>query len=362
MLFILFRYIGRQFLTWFFVVLGVLTSVVMLFEIVELLRRGANKEGADFAIIAQLALYKMPLLVQELIPFTVLFAAMIAYWRMTKSQELVVARAAGISVWQFLLPTLSLALMIGALQIMVFNPLAATMFSQFEQIEAKILKGRQSSIKLSKSGLWLRQPEQNGHTVIHADNVASDKLELYGVTLFHFEGENDFVMRHDSATATLKQGFWYLTDCWITSPTEAPQFKKITKVPTSLTPNDIRESFASPQTLSFWDLPDFIALLEKSGFTAQRHWMQWHKLLALPFLLCAVVLIAAPFSLKIQRQGGVLVTVLLGVCSGFLLFLMSQTLHALGEGSQIPVMLAAWTPVLVSAMIGVSLLLHQEDG
>ena len=112
----------------------------------------------------------------------------------------------------------------------------------------------------------------------------------------------------------------------------------------------------------FWELPAFIELLEESGFSASRHRMQWYKLLATPFLLCSIVLIAVPFSLRGQRRGGVLSTIFLGILSGFVLFLVSQALHALGEGEQLPAMLAAWTPAGVSSMIGIAILLHQEDG
>ena len=90
--------------------------------------------------------------------------------------------------------------------------------------------------------------------------------------------------------------------------------------------------------------------------------MHWHGLLALPVLLCAMVLIAATFSLRQTRRGGTVYLVIGGVISGFLLYFMSNVVYALGLSASVPVVLAAWSPAGVSTFLGVSLLLHLEDG
>ena len=66
-------------------------------------------------------------------------------------------------------------------------------------------------------------------------------------------------------------------------------------------------SLASPETMSFWDLPSFIRLLEVSGFSTQRHRLYFNALLARPFLLCAMVLVFAfvgIYLLRSTRSGG----------------------------------------------------------
>ena len=131
---------------------------------------------------------------------------------------------------------------------------------------------------------------------------------------------------------------------------------------TTLTPRKIEESFASPDTMSFWDLPGFIGLLEQSGFPAQRHRLHFNVLLARPFLLCAMVLVAATFSLRMQRRGGATLMIVGGVVSGFVLYFVSDIVFALGLSAKLPVALAAWTPTGVSLIFGASMLLHLEDG
>jgi len=60
-------------------------------------------------------------------PFAILFGTMLAFWRLTRSNELVVARAAGVSVWGFLTPALAVALLIGVVAVTLLNPIASLM-------------------------------------------------------------------------------------------------------------------------------------------------------------------------------------------------------------------------------------------
>ena len=75
-----------------------------------------------------------------------------------------------------------------------------------------------------------------------------------------------------------------------------------------------------------------------------------------------MVLIAATFSLRMQRRGGTTLMIAAGVASGFTLFLLSNVVFALGQSATIPVNLAAWTPAGVSWLLGTTLLLYLEDG
>ena len=75
-----------------------------------------------------------------------------------------------------------------------------------------------------------------------------------------------------------------------------------------------------------------------------------------------MVLVAATFSLRMQRRGGATLMIVGGVVSGFLLYFLSDIVFALGLSAKVPVTLAAWTPTGVSLIFGASMLLHLEDG
>ncbi len=356
-------YIARQFFAWFCGVFAAMALVTFLLDYIELIRRGGAKVEATLGLLLEMAALQLPQTAQEVLPFAVLFGAMLAFWRLTRNNELVVARAAGVSVWQFLTPAMLVAVLIGVFAVTVFNPLASVAEASYEKLNSGVLREGSDELLLSSAGLWLRQSGEDGNQVIiHAGELSGPGLVLSNVTLFFFDSQTRFTSRIDARTARLEAGEWLVENGVRWRPNAPPQAFAQWRLKTQLSPRKIEESFASPDTMSFWELPGFIALLERSGFPAQRHQLHFNVLLARPFLLCAMVLIAAIFSLRLQRRGGATLMIIGGVASGFALYVLSDIVFALGLSAKVPVTLAAWTPTGVCLIFGASMLLHLEDG
>ncbi len=355
-------YIARQFLLWFFSFLLVLMAVIMLFDFIELLRRGATKPGVTVLLTLRMTFLKVPEVLQDLFHFIVLFSAMFTFWRLTRSQELVIARAAGVSAWQFLLPVLAAAAMIGVTNVGLLNPIGAAMFSKFEELENRFLRGRPNLLKVSRGGLWLRQRDETGFSVIFANSANPAEIALNDVIIFLYDESDAYRGRIDAETANLEAGYWDVRDARITLGDTVGEPLSRYRLLTDLTPEKIQESFASPETLSFWDLPDFIRTLEATGFSALSHRIYYLTLLAQPILLASMVLFAAAFSLRQTRRGGTAIMVLAGILTGFLLFILNDVVIALGLTEAVPVAMAAWSPACIALLIGTATLLHLEDG
>lgn len=357
-------YIGRGFLLSFLAFFFGLLALVLLLDIIELIRRAASKPDVTLAIIFQMGLLKLPHMGQLLFPFAVLFGSMTSFWRLTRSHELAVTRAAGISVWQFLLPVLLLAFSLGVFKVTVFNPLSSTTLARFQTMEGTYLKGQNSILAISKTGIWLRQGTSDGHAVLHANNIIQqeDQVELLNTITFLYQGQDTFIGRIDAERAVLGDGFWRMENAWINSPESPPIHKDEYWLETDLTLTRIQDNFASPATMSFWKLPEFIKTLDEAGFSAIRHRLHFHSLLASPLLMCAMVLIAATFTLRHARRGATTFVIASGVLTGFMLYFFSDVVYALGLSESIPVTLAAWSPSGIALMLGLAMLLHLEDG
>ncbi len=355
-------YIARQYAWLWTSFYLALSGVILLVTAVDLLDRMANKPDAGLDDIVEMALLKLPFLSQEVMPFTVLFAGMATFWRLTRSHELVVARAAGVSVWQFLLPAISVALLVALFSVTVLNPVASTLLGRYEQIEARYTNNLQRTLTLSKNGLWIRQADPEGQSVIHAARMSPDTMTLWQVIIFRFGSEDRFISRIDAERAELGDKVWHIHQAWHSSPGTRSNFWEEMELETDLSPAQILDSFAPPETISFWALPGFIKLLEDSGFSAHRHRLQLHKLTALPLLFTAMILLAATFSLRPQRRGRVGVVIISGLLTGFLLYFLSSFVFALGLSTKVPVILAGWAPAGITMMLGIATLLHLEDG
>lgn len=354
-------YVARQFALRLLAIYLALIGIILLVSLVDLMDRLATK-SVGFSVVLEMMVLKLPYLSQEVMPFTMLFASMATFWRLTRSNELVVTRAAGISVWQFLLPVLSVALAVGIVSVTVMNPLASVLLGRFEQLESRYIKNQTSLLSVSKTGLWLRQADPEGQSVIHAQRVSHDSLTLHDVIVFRFHDGDRFAARIDARRAELLDGRWRIDQAWLSQPGKASQFNEQIELETDLTVAKIQNSFAPPETISFWSLPAFIELLEGAGFSAQPHKLQLHRLLSTPLLFAAMILLAAAFSLRPQRRGKVALMIVAGVSAGFLLFFLSNFVFALGLSAKIPVVLAGWSPAGISMMLAITMLLHLEDG
>jgi lipopolysaccharide export system permease protein len=355
------RYIAVQLLAGIMIVFGGCAMLAMMIDLVELTNRAAGKDIDGFTVLG-MSLLKLPGLAEKILPFAVLFGSMWTFTRLSRTQELVIVRASGMSIWQFLTPALVLAALIGMLAVMVYNPVAAAMMGRFENLEARYIRGKSSLLSLETTGLWLRQADDSGQQVIHA--LAGSQLQLEEVIIFLQDKSERFIGRIDARSAQLREssGEWVLSEAWRTGPDRTPTFHEQMTIPTSLTAAQIQDSFTSPETISFWALPHFIRMFEEAGFTAVRHKLHYYSLLASPFLLCAMTIIAASFSLRLARLGGVTRLILAGSLTGFLLYFLSDVTQALGISRILPVTLAAWSPTAVALLLGAATLLHLEDG
>lgn len=359
-------YMARHFFLAIMLALFGLTSISMLIDVVELIRRASEHTELPLSTIFEMSGLRIPFMAEKLAPYAVLLGSMIALMRLTRTHELVVARSMGVSVWQFLCPAIALAMLMGAFIMTVFNPIVAALLMRYEHLEGKYLSSSPSLLSISSSGLWLRQMEhgQNGigERIIYTMRVSQGTMEFSNVMVLTFDTKGKFIERLDAKHAMLEPGVLDLTGVIRSVPGEPSQPLPEYLLPTTLTLAHIQDSFASPETMSFWRLPSFITMLEAAGFSALRHRMYFQSLLAAPFLLAGTVLVAAAFSLRLPRRGKIGILIVAGVVSGFLLHFFTDIIMALGTAGTLPVMLAAWAPAIVVLMIGAALLLHLEDG
>ncbi len=372
-------YLAKRYIINLCVLLCALLAVIYLFDTVELIRRAGNREGVSMALILQMGLFKLPEVGQTLFPFGVLFSAMFTFWQLTRRYELIIVRASGFSIWQLLTPIIAVGILFGVLQMTVINPVGATLISKFEDLERNHLNNQKNQIAVFKEGLWLKQEimiesEQktasgnspkiliNGYAILHAKNIKHPEWILNNVTVLYFTEENDFLQRVDAKTAKLENSQWTLKNATIHKSSGAAIQKKEHFLPTTLTTQEIEESFSSPESMSFWKLPAYIQTLESTGFDATRLRVFYQNLLSQPLMFCAMILLAATVSMQPPRSKGTFTMIASGVFIGFIIFFASSFLQALGATQQIPVILAAWSPALISFLLGLSVIMNVEDG
>ncbi|HET7383976.1 MAG TPA: LPS export ABC transporter permease LptG [Pseudolabrys sp.] len=354
------RYFGLRFLNGVLVVFGGIFVLVALIDYIELTRRAGDIPNVSAALVAKTSLYRVPQVVERILPFCILIGAMSCYLNLSRRLELVVARSAGLSAWQFVTPALVVAFALGIVATTVYNPISAMLQERSMRFEAELFGTNAPSRR--GGGFWVSQRTDDGQAIINATGSRDQGINLNSVSIFTFDVDGHFKQRIEARAAVLEPGAWRLRDARIYALGMLPVDHAEYRLKTSLTPEQVRESFATPETVPFWELPQYIQIAEHAGLVAAGYRLQFQKLLARPFLLAAMVLLAAAVSLRFFRFGGVQKMVLSGVAAGFLLYVLSKVTEDFSKAELMHPVAAAWLPVLVGGVTGFSALLYQEDG
>jgi lipopolysaccharide export system permease protein len=348
---------GRFFKTIALVFFGVFALIYAL-DLVETLRRSGDTPQAGGLLLAWLALLHTPIVAEQALPFVVLFGAMISFLNLSRKLELVVARSAGVSAWQFIAPPLAVVVAVAVVAVTLGNPAATAMKRQSDRIEAKLFGAGAAE----SGGVWIRQKSVDGEAVIHADGRDDAGPSLFHVQVYSFDAKGQFVERVDAAKATLRDGYWRLDDADVVTPGFDTLPTGAYLLATTLTRAEVAQAFAPPETVSFWSLSALADQTERAGLNAVGYRLQYQELLATPLMLAAMVLVAACFSLRFFRMGGVQRMVSGGVAAGFVLYVATKLVNDLGAAGLFSAPVAGWSPAVVGCAAGVYVLLHQEDG
>lgn len=360
-------YIARRFLAMVARVFGVFLGILLLIDMIDQLRRHSDP-GIALGDAFFLAALNVPESLYRIMPLIMILAAISLFLGLSRSSEMVVIRAAGRSGLRFLLAPVAAAALVGALTVAVFNPLVAATTREYQAQSARHSTGESSAIlSVSAEGLWMRQGDAQGQTVIRAGAVDPDGMHFSKVTFQLFAPDGTPRGRIEAARAVLEPGTWRLQqakswDLTAANPEIGARAEDDIRLPTDLTPESIREGLGTPTAIAFWDLPGEVADLERAGFSTRAHRLLLQMELALPLLMVAMVLLAAGFTMRHARFGKTGQMVLYALLGGFLIFFLRNFAQVLGENGQIPIVIAAWSPPLAAFLLALSLLLHLEDG
>jgi lipopolysaccharide export system permease protein len=354
------RYLSWRFFGMISAVFITIFGLVYVIDFVETLRRAGDRPHATAGFVAVLALLRTPAVTEQVLPFCVLFGTMATFLNLSRRLELIVARAAGISVWQFLVPPVGIAIVLGLTSVTILNPISAEMKQRADAIENQLFG--ENGHKEGDTSVWIRQKSIDGQAILRASAIVDNGKTLTSVTAYLYEANGRFEERVDADSAKLLPGVWRFQNAKVSAPGEDAHDVGHYMLATNLTADQVAQTIASPDSVPFWDLPAFREQIETAGLDATGYRLQYQMLLARPLLLVAMVLLAAAFSLRFFRFGGIAKMVGGGVAAGFMLYVATKFVGDLGGAGLLSAPVAAWSPAVVASMLGTLALLHQEDG
>lgn len=356
-------YFAKRYSFWLLLTMGCLLAFVSLIDTVELYRRFSNL-GTDSSgiIIIWLLVMGLPEKIDLLLPFTVLFGSILCFQNWSKTNELMVARGFGQNIWQALSPVFIAVILLGSLQNLVLNPIKSATIAAQEELKADVF-GRQDTGKLSisASGVWLKDSTNDKTLIIHGPSLSLSDYRINAPVIYSLDEAGSILWRIQASVMKLTQNGWRVTQV-----VKSDNVGKITKmdeivIDTSMKPDDFVRTTQRPETVSIYELPGFIAMLNRTGLPSNEHHVYFQQQLSNPVRLLGLAMLAACFTLLRFSRMPRYKLMVFGIAIGFAVYFLTDLVYLLGANARLPVLISGWGPAITICLISGFILARSED-
>ena len=356
-------YVLRHVVLWIVTFLLVFASMELLILFVSISNDVGARVDISPAGVARLTLMKAPAVLLALLPFVFLGGTLAAYVTLNRRSELTAMRAAGVSAWRFIFPAAATAFLCGVAATTLVNPVASRLNAAYESERADLMKDYPNAS--GPKDVWLREGKGRNQVVIHARHQTEANV-LKDVSVFFYlvdgQGVAQFQRRVEARDARFGPSGLVLTGVRASRPGGLEESSDSLTLSSEISDPSALLRSGSPDQTSFWDLPGAIRRAQDAGLTSTAYQIQLQQLVAAPVLDAAMAVLAAAFSLRLMRLGGLAGMAGAGLAIGFAVFFINALCGALGRSGVIPTYAAVWAPPALALLSGLSLLCYTEDG
>lgn len=358
----LFRYFGAKYFLWITATCAGVTMTVSLIHAVELMRRVSNRnqDAEDFNVL-NMVLLNIPTVIEMTIPITLIIGSMICFETWNRSNEFVVSRGFGRSIWSVLSPVAVVAILVGLVLVTIINPIGSVTSRHYENAMNSVFGSQEQRLSVSADGIWLRDDHSAGKFIIHGDMLDVDESNIINPIVYAFDAQNNLTVRITAEAMQLTDRGWMAENArsWDASGVMTKEGSLM--LPSNLAALDLGLSSEPPNTIAVFSLPAFIQLLERAGLPTVEHRIHFHKLLSMPLLLVGLAMISARATLTNLVGGRRARLFSRGLVIAVSVTLFAHFLQVLGGSLRLPVIVAAWAPALTVTVVGAVLLARMDE-
>jgi lipopolysaccharide export system permease protein len=335
----------------FCALVSILQMVDLLDRIPEILDHGVGLLG-----IAKYTALRLPAIAQQSAGVAVLIGGVFAFSQLARNSEVVVMRAAGVSIFQVFKMALPVALLVAAFAVIIIDQVAPR---AQQALSSWWIATAPATDKVRSTPRWFRVEGD----VVLARGVSADNNELDHVSIYNLDREGNLTQRIDAARATARDGGWRLSDATIT--TMGTDTSTTVRTPqsfwkTTLDPDGVGRIYSGGYLVSsataVRSLGGDVAVNQSPGFYATR----LHRTFAEPLAAIIMLLLALPVALANPRTGTGKY-ILVAIAGGLVYLVTDGLLTASGQAEYLPSWLAAWAaPVIFAAGAGLGLLYAEK--
>ena len=330
------KYLYRNYLIGFAIMLLIFVLLTFTGDLIENFRKSVTKE-VPINIVFQLSLYNFPSLIDETLPIIIFFSYIFSTVKLVKSSEYTVLKTSGMKNTSLIISPLVLFTVISILFISTINPLISIFHSKYDQLNYSYIKQSDKFASISKNGIWLKQDniEKNVSSILNSKTIEKEGEVLNNFMILEYNQKGSYTGRLDGEKAELENGHWKLINVTEYPRYSDPKFHKELFYKTTIKSQDVSNSLVSPENISIYQLPGFINLIEKLGYSAIDHKLEYYSLILLPFLILSLIFMANALTIRLNHNDKILGLLIISICVIFLYYFVTNLFDALALSSQL---------------------------
>jgi LPS export ABC transporter permease LptF/LPS export ABC transporter permease LptG len=347
-------YVLRDFGVNLVLVLSAFLLLLLVFTVFELLGDIVRNQ-VSLLVVGEYLLNVSPYFLYNIAPLAILLAVLITLGLMQRSNEITAMKATGISIYRVVTPLLiACVFLAGAL---FFSDQLYLPYSNKRQDALRnMIKGKPAQTYLNPDRKWIFGQHSN---IYYYQLFDSERNEFGRLSVFQFDPATfQLTQRLYAARARWEEsvGQWVCTQGWerdFRGPAieNYRTFNVGTFGAVSEPPTYFKKEVKQSSEMSYQELRHYIRDLQQSGFEVVRLRVQLEKKFAFPTVALVMAVLAIPFSLQAGRRSTVTgVAVAVGIALVY--WTVSGLFEAMGNISELPPFLAAWSPDLIFALLG----------
>ena len=169
-----------------------------------------SSQGHSFIVGLKNAVIRSPLHAVETLPLIIMLGSLTCFLSLTRSNELIITRSSGRSAIRILFFPLVITVMIGILGTTIGNPLVSISIKSSEKLLEELGIKQRSFLSVSTDGIWLREADKYKQIVVQSNRTNASGSELFDLTLFEFDGEDNLKKRIYAKKGSIKNNLWKL--------------------------------------------------------------------------------------------------------------------------------------------------------
>jgi LPS export ABC transporter permease LptF/LPS export ABC transporter permease LptG len=347
----------------FFVYLGMIIStflvLLLVFTLFELLG-DILRNQTPAVVVAEYLLNVAPYLLYSVAPLMMLLAVLITFGLMNRANEITAIKATGTSIYRIFMPVLTAAAVVAA-GLFLADQFYLPHTNKRQEALHNEIKGKPPQTYLRPDRRWIFGQHND---IYYYQFFDADRNQFANLTIFQIDPATFTITQRihaDRAHWADSMNRWIYEQGWQRSLRGAAiasyqTFDVSTFPQLSESPSYFKKEVKQYSEMNYEELRRYIRDLQQSGFDVVRLRVQLNKKLSYPLITLIMAVLAIPFSMSAAKKGAV-TGVAVAVTIAVVYTVVSRLFEAMGDISQLPPALAAWSPDLIFALLGSYLIL-----